>query len=118
MFRNHVKYRNINIDKLCDFFKHVPDDKFSMIIEEKYIDIQESADKKDWSCIRLRVSGGIPLISDRESVQVVNFRYNDDGKVFICTKSINDDRFPERKGKVRVFATEAYEVYETVENGE
>ena len=66
LFRNHVKYRNIKLDKLCDFFKHIPEDTFDLIVEEKYLDIQESADKKDWSCIRLRVTGGMPLISDRE----------------------------------------------------
>ena len=117
-FRSHTKYRNMSLQKISNFFKNLPADKFDFIIEEKYVDIQESADKKDWSCVRLRVTGNVPLISDRESVSIVNFKYTDDGKVFICSKSIDDERFPERKGKVRIFNTEVYELYETVENGE
>lgn len=88
-----------------------------MFDEEKLIDIQESAEKDSWSCVRYRVITA-PLITDREQVTIVNLKFGNDGKVFICTKSINDDRFPVVKNKIRVFINEHFELYETIENGE
>ena len=88
-----------------------------MFDEEKLIDIQESAEKDSWSCVRYRVITA-PLITDREQVTIVNLKFGNDGKVFICTKSINDDRFPVVKNKIRVFINEQFELYETIENVE
>lgn len=117
MFRITSKYRNLKFDKVLEFFKLIPIDKMSMFAEEKLFDINESADKKSWSAIRLRVTTA-PLVTDREQVSIVNVRYLDDGKVFFCARSIDDDRFPLTKNRIRCASNELYEMSETEENGE
>lgn len=41
-----------------------------------------------------------------------------DGKWFYSARSIDDDRFPEKKDRIRMFVNENYEFHEFEEDGE
>ena len=57
------------------------------------------------------------MITDRDSVCAFKFLYQDNGHVFMCSRSIEDDRFPEVKNRIRMFVNEQYECYDSEENG-
>lgn len=94
MFRIHCKSRKVTAKQLIDFFRNLPMDKFPMFVEEKYVDEETLDDQKQWSCVRYRVTTA-PMVTDRDQVCAVIFKEFENGHTFICTRSVDDERFPE-----------------------
>lgn len=105
LFRMSVKSKKMKADAILSLFKSIPADKFKMLVEEKNVDIIESADKKEYSTIRYRCSCA-PMVTDRDQVCAVKFLKQDNGHTFITTRSLEDDRFPEVKNRIRMFVNE------------
>lgn len=50
------------------------------------------------------------MITDREQISLVSLTREDTekGGYFFCTRNIHDDRFPEVKNRIRIFASEYF----------
>lgn len=62
----------MNAAKMIEIFKEIPAEKFKMMVEEKNVDVIESADKKEYSSIRYRCTSA-PMVTDRDQLCAVKF---------------------------------------------
>lgn len=96
---------------------NLPVEKFPSIVELKYTDMKKNEAEGTESLIRyMRTTA--PMVSDRDTVVGVFSKYDENGKLFQTSRSIEDDKYPDNiKNVIRMYFYESYEMFDSEEDG-
>lgn len=116
LFRMDLKIRNHKLEDMTDYLLNPPLDKLKMYKEFKIDDMWASDDKSEYKYIRYQRTTA-PMITDRDAVVFIQSETDANGQIFSSTKSILDERYPERNDTIRMYNHDIMRVFTTSEDG-